>query len=177
MVTRKYIKDYKFSESVTQGGKIKTDAVYVGNYYRFVNPEGASKLRRLLLPLTVLAWVLYIVPLFPLTAAMHLMYVALPYAFAALPLGYLTASALVLMRNKAPFIRSIADKLSDRIPVCSMWTMVLTGVALVGEIVTAIVSPERMMVWDIVFSVSTAVICGIATWTFLHRAWVKTEKK
>ena len=44
MVTRKYIKDYKFSESVTARGGIRTEAVYVGKYYRFEDAAGAMKL-------------------------------------------------------------------------------------------------------------------------------------
>ncbi len=176
MVTRKYVKDYKFSESVTEGGKIKTEAVYVGDYFRFVDPKAAAKIRKYLLPLTILAWILYIIPLFPLTAAMHLMYVALPYAFAALPLGYLTASAVWFLRDKEPLVRSQADKISTRIPICTTWTMILTGIALVGEIVTAIADPGRMLVWDIAFSVCTAAVFGIAVWVFSHRADLKTKK-
>ena len=43
MVTRRYIKDYKFSESVTARGGIRTEAVYVGKYYRFEDADGAAK--------------------------------------------------------------------------------------------------------------------------------------
>ena len=55
MVTRKYIRDYKLSESVTARGGIRTEAVYVGKYYAFEDAalaERAARLLRLAVSLT-----------------------------------------------------------------------------------------------------------------------------
>ena len=48
MVTRKYVRDYKFSETLTDKGRLKTEAVYVGAYYRLAEPEAAKKTARLI---------------------------------------------------------------------------------------------------------------------------------
>ena len=72
MVTRRYIKDYKFSESVTARGGIRTEAVYVGKYYRFEDADGAAKSARLLLPGSLAAWLLFIAALLPKSGASRL---------------------------------------------------------------------------------------------------------
>ena len=96
MVTRKYIRDYKLSESVTARGGIRTEAVYVGKYYAFEDAALAERAARLLLPGCCLAWLLFVGALLPRSGASKLMWVILPYAFSALPLGYMTDSALLL---------------------------------------------------------------------------------
>ena len=83
MVTRRYIKDYKFSESVTARGGIRTEAVYVGKYYRFEDADGAAKSARLLLPGSLAAWLLFIAALLPKSGASRLMWVILPFAFSS----------------------------------------------------------------------------------------------
>lgn len=60
MVTRKYIKDYKLSESVTERGGIRTEAVYVGKHFEFADEAGAKKCARPLLWGGCAAWLLFL---------------------------------------------------------------------------------------------------------------------
>ena len=73
MVTRKYIRDYKLSESVTARGGIRTEAVYVGKYYAFEDAALAERAARLLLPGCCLAWLLFVGALLPRSGASKLM--------------------------------------------------------------------------------------------------------
>ena len=100
MVTRKYIKDYKLSESVTERGGIRTEAVYVGKHFEFADEAGAKKCARPLLWGGCGAWLLFLGALLPRTGASKLMWVILPFAFSALPLGYMTGSAILLWRRR-----------------------------------------------------------------------------
>ena len=158
MVTRRYIKDYKFSESVTARGGIRTEAVYVGKYYRFEDADGAAKSARLLLPGVLAAWLLFIAALLPRSGASRLMWVILPFAFSALPLGYMTDSAVYLWRRRGAvrLIRSETDKISKRLPVCAFWVLVLAGVAVIALAVTAMAAPEKVNVYDLIFGAGFA---------------------
>ncbi len=171
MVTRKYIKDYKFSESVTARGGIRTEAVYVGKYYRFEDAAGAMKSARLLLPGCLAAWLLFIAALLPKSGASRLMWVILPFAFSALPLGYMTDSAILLRRRMRceRLIRSDTDKLAKRLPVCAFWVLALAGVSVIALAVTAIASPEKVNAYDLIFGPCAALVAALGGAGFARR--------
>lgn len=177
MVTRKYIKDYKLSESVTSRGGIRTEAVYVGKYYRFEDTAGAMKSARLLLPGCLAAWLLFIAALLPRSGASRLMWVILPFAFSALPLGYMTDSAVHLWRRRAgKLIRSETDKISKRLPVCAFWVLVLAGVSAIALAVTAIAAPEKVNVYDLIFGPCAALIAALGGVGFARRETLRTAE-
>lgn len=171
MVTRRYIKDYKFSESVTARGGIRTEAVYVGKYYRFEDADGAAKSARLLLPGALAAWLLFIAALLPRSGASRLMWVILPFAFSALPLGYMTDSAVYLWRRRGAvrLIRSETDKIAKRLPVCAFWVLVLSGVSVIALAVTAIAAPEKVNACDLIFGPCAALIAALGGAGFARR--------
>ena len=172
MVTRKYIRDYKLSESVTARGGIRTEAVYVGKYYRFEDADGAAKSARLLLPGSLAAW-----PLLPRSGASKLMWVILPYAFSALPLGYMTDSALLLYRRRGKrLIRSESEKLSKRLPVCAFWVLALAGVSALALGVTALVSPGSVNGYDVIFGLCAALIAALGGYGFAVRERLRTAE-
>lgn len=134
MVTRKYIKDYKLSESVTERGGIRTEAVYVGKHFEFADEAGAKKCARTLLWGGCGAWLLFLGALLPRTGASKLMWVILPFAFSALPLGYMTGSAILLWRRQP---RGAAHTLGGgkalQAAACvRVWLMLLAGVSALG---------------------------------------------
>lgn len=177
MVTRKYVRDYKFSETLTDKGRLKTEAVYVGAYYRLAEPAAAKKAARSLLVLLGLAWCIFVGTMIPRTGAMRLTYVILPHAFLALPLGYLSGTAYRTRRAKERFVRSEADKLSGRIAPAAVSGMALSGIALFGEIVSAIVLPERMMGSDLLFGAGDAALLAMMMYAFCSRSAYRTVRE
>lgn len=174
-MTKKYIKDYKFSESVTERGRIKTEAVYVGSYYRFTDPELGGRLSRQLLPACVLLWAVFFAALIPESSSMRRMFVALPYAFTALPLGLLTGTAWRIRTQKQPFIHSDSDKISTRGPASMLFTMLLAGVSFLGAGIAALVRPESLSAGDALFIPLSAVLTVLSALVFTRRKGLKTE--
>lgn len=176
MVTRKYIKDYKLSESLTERGGIRTEAVYVGRHFEFADEAGAKKCARPLLWGGCGAWLLFLGALLPRTGASKLMWVILPFAFSALPLGYMTGSAILLWRRRgaARLIRSEAEKLSKRLPVCAFWLMLLAGVSALGLGVTALAAPESVNVYDVIFGLCAAAMAALGGYGFAVRERLRT---
>ena len=62
----------------------------------------------------------------------------------------MTGSAILLWRRRgaARLIRSEAEKLSKRLPVCAFWLMLLAGVSALGLGVTALAAPESVNVYE-----------------------------
>lgn len=177
MVTRRYIKDYKLSESVTARGGIRTEAVYVGKYFRFEDEGGAQKNARLLLPCCCAAWLLFIAALLPKSGASKLMWVILPFAFSALPLGFMTDSAALLWRRRGKrLIRSEMEKLSKRLPVCAFWVLLLAGVSAAALAVTAIAAPEKVNVYDVIFGPCAALVAAAGGLGFARRESLRTAE-
>ena len=177
MVTRKYIRDYKLSESVTARGGIRTEAVYVGKYYAFEDAALAERAARLLLLGCCLAWLLFVGALLPRSGASKLMWVILPYAFSALPLGYMTDSALLLYRRRGKrLIRSESEKLSKRLPVCAFWVLALAGVSALALGVTALVSPGSVNGYDVIFGLCAALIAALGGYGFAVRERLRTAE-
>lgn len=168
MVSRKYIKDYKLSESVTERGGIRTESVYVGGDYRLTASESIVRSLRTRFTLcAVCAWCAFLVSLLPSSRASHLIYVALPHAFVALPLFLMCQCVWYLRAGRGPYTHERADKVSKELAVRAAFTAGLAGVSLLGLLIALIVSPAQMLVGDIVFALGDAVIavCGILVFT------------
>lgn len=176
MVTRKYIRDYKLSEEVTARGGIRTEAVYVGKHFKFEDAAGAKGCAGRLLWGCCICWLLFLAALLPRTGASKLMWVILPFAFSALPLGFMTASAILLRRRSGSgaLIRSEADKLSKRLPVCSFWLALLSGAAALGLGVTALAAPEKVNAYDIIFGLCAAFTAVFGGYGFAVRERLRT---
>ena len=171
MVTRRYIKDYKLSEEVTARGGIRTEAVYVGKHFAFEDEAGARRCAGPLFWGCCAAWLLFIGALLPKSGASRLMWVIMPYAFSALPLGFMTDSAILLRRrlDAGRYIRSEHDKLSKRLPVCAFWLMLLAGASALGLGVTALASPESVNVYDVIFGLCAAALAALGGYGFAVR--------
>ena len=157
MVTRKYIRDYRFSETVDEKGRIRTEAVYVGKTFRFSEEESAKRSARAMLPMICLGWLAFIAALLPHSTASHTMYAILPFAFIALPLGRLTQTLWLLRGGKTRFIRSEAEKIHPRARSSSASVWILAALALAGEGIAAILS-AKLLFGDLIFALSCAVL-------------------
>lgn len=157
MVSRKYIKDYKLEDSLDARGRIRSKAVYIGGDYGFERPDQAStKAKWTVLGLNLGAWLLFIGALLPNSLAARTMYCVLPLAAAALPLALGTMGAYALMTTREPMRREQADKISQRLPIASLLTLIFSGAALLGFCAMLIFSAGKALPGDAVFAALTA---------------------
>ena len=90
MAKKKYVRDYEISETIDEKGRVRSVPIYVGSYFCFCDAAAAKKSGRLLAPAAALGWLAYIMALWLPSGAGKLMYVILPFVFAAVfEQGYL----------------------------------------------------------------------------------------
>ena len=103
MSRNRYVGDYRLVESIDGRGRIKTDYEYIGAAYFYA--EGADAARRALRRIAIgcaAGWLAFVGALTPVSSAMRTLFTALPFAFAALPLGLMSGVALGALRAKEP---------------------------------------------------------------------------
>ena len=177
MVSRKYIKDYKLSESVTERGGIRTESVYVGGDYRLTASQSQVRaLRTRILICTVCAWCAFLAALLPETRGSHLLYVALPHAFIALPLFLMSQCVWYLRAGRGPYTHERADKISRELPVRAAFTAGLAGVALIGLLIGLLTGPDKMLPGDLIFALGDAVIAACGVLIFTRRGQLSAKK-
>ncbi len=176
MVTKKYVKDYKFSETVTERGRIKTEAVYSGRYFRLKDASGAKKAAVPMLVMLGVLWLLVAAALVPNSGAAHILYVLVPYAFSALPLGKLTQSMLFVRRAGDKLIRSEADKISGQLPSAAVWLMILSGVPAAGLALTLLINKTAPGGADVFFAFVCAALFGAGAGIFRRRSVFSSEE-
>lgn len=175
MAKKKYVRDYEFSDTLDAKGRVKSVPVYVGAYFRFNDPAAAKKSRPLLLAAVLLGWIAYVMALWPPSGAGKLMYVILPFVFAAVPLWYLSAATWTLFRAEEKLKRSEAEKVAGNLPSASVFGIILTAVALIAEGVTAIAAPEKLNAADIAFAAGAGILCAAFVLSFSRRQAVATK--
>ena len=177
MAKGKYIKDYRIVETVNSRGGIRAETEYIGEPYVFQKgAQRAGKTRRLILFLCLLGWISFIAALFPESAGMRSLYVALPFAFSALPLFLLTDLMLTTLRVKEPMEHRTADKFDNRFPAQSLALAVLSGASLLGELIRFLTDREGMLAGDAVFSPCAAVLLACGVLAFSRRGELTTQK-
>ena len=176
MARGRYIKDYRIVESLNGRGGIRLETEYIGDPYVFVcGAEKAGKSRRICILLVLAGWLLFVVALVPNSAGMHTMYVSLPFAFAALPLGLMSSLLLSTLRLKEPMEHRVADRFENRFPAQALAVAVLPGISLAGEGLMLLLG-KQMIPGDWVFAACAAGLfaCGLAL--FLQRKVLRTRK-
>ena len=168
MARNRYMKDYRLIEQVDERGRIHTDYEYIGKDYRYAaGLETVRREKRAVTVLCALGWLAYLGGLVPNSGAMHAVYAALPYLFAALPLGFLTDVILTAMPDREPLRHSQADKLEKRYPAASMWTAILAAASLAGGLARLAL---RGGGWeDIPFFLCAALLAGVGFFAFSRR--------
>ena len=161
MVSRKYAGDYRLENRTDAKGRVKTVAVYRGRDYFFEDPRARERGTRRTLALLALAlWPELIVPLIPQTLAGRTAWIVLPYAAALMPALFLSMSVWNYLRAREPMHREIADRISGRVPICTLLTAILTLAALVGEIVQIILQWSLLAPADALFALCAAAACA-----------------
>ena len=171
MAKKKYVRDYEISETIDEKGRVRSVPIYVGSYFCFCDAAAAKKSGRLLAPAAALGWLAYIMALWLPSGAGKLMYVILPFVFAAVPLWYVAA----LLRAGDKLKRSEAEKVAGNLPSASVFGIILTAVALIAEGITAIAAPEKLNAADISFAAGAVILCAAFALSFSRRQAVATK--
>lgn len=175
MAKKKYVRDYEISETIDEKGRVRSVPVYVGSYFCFCDAAAAKKSRPLLLAAVLLGWIAYVMALWLPSGAGKLMYVILPFVFAAVPLWYVSSAVVALLRAGDKLKRSEAEKVAGNLPSASVFGIILTAVALIAEGVTAIAAPEKLNAADIAFAAGAGILCAAFVLSFSRRQAVATK--
>ena len=169
MSRNRYVGDYRIVESIDARGRVKSDYEYIGAPYVYAGDATAVKAARSRVALCcAVGWAAWLSALIPISAAMRALYVALPFAFAAIPLALTAGTAVSLFREKEPFEHRHADRLENRAPACTFFLALLGVIALIGEAVNAL-RGAQLLPGDAVFAVCAAVVVACAI--LCHRQW------
>ena len=177
MVRKKYIRDYRLVETVDEQGRIRSDYEYIGEEYVYcLGVDAVRRERRLALGFTAAGWLAFVGGLIPNAAGMRVLWVALPYLFAALPLGILTDTLLTAAPDAEPLRRQQADMLENRLPPAALFSAILSGAALAGELIRSLFA-GAFPLGDVLFSLCAAVLCAAPVCVFSRRTRFSCRKK
>lgn len=169
MSRNRYVGDYRIVESIDGRGRVKTDYEYIGAPYVYAGDAASVKAARTWVALgCAVGWAAWVAALIPVSAAMRALYIALPFAFAAIPLALWAGTAISLFRTREPFEHRHADRLENRAPACTFFVALLGVVALIGEAVSVLRGAE-LLPGDGIFAACAAVLVACAV--VCHRQW------
>lgn len=169
MARKKFIRDYRLVETIDGRGRIRSDYEYIGSDYFYV--QGAETVRRekkAVLAAVTAGWLAFAGALIPDSSGMHALYVALPFLFAAIPLGLLTDTLLSAAPRTEPLRHQQADMLENRYPPASLWTAILPAASLLGQLVRLLLG-GGMNGGDGVFILCAAVLTACGIFAFSRR--------
>ena len=165
MISKKYLKDYRLEEQIDSSGRAKTKAVYIGEYY-VISPDFSQSEKRLLLGLSILSALSFIGALIPVSQAVRVIYVSMPFVLSALPIFIMISTIVSFMQVKAPIKREQAERISNRLPACAFVLMILPSIAFIGQMITALVSWDIFPTGDIIFAVLSLTISATSAKIF-----------
>lgn len=176
MARGRYIKDYRIVESLNGRGGIRLETEYIGAPYFFAcGTERAGKCRKLCAALCLFGWLCFVGALIPNSAGMRTLYVSLPFAFTALPLGLMSSLLLSTLRLREPMEHRMADRFENRFPAQALGIAVLPGVSLAGEGVMLLLG-KQMLPGDGIFDLCAAALFASGLGLFLQRKTLRTRK-
>ena len=175
MSYKKYLQDYRVEEYTDKKGRVKSTAVYIGGDY-ILSPAVSVKDRRWIMAASILCWLALIGALIPKTNVSQLYYILLSFIFSALPLYFMTGAAVTLLSESDRMTRERAERISSRLPLCSIFTAILSGLAFIGVVITAFFSWNDMIYGDILFGALSLFITVAASFAFSKCRGIKANK-
>lgn len=176
MVSRKYLKDYLIVDRDGPGGRIRSEAVYVGGDY-ILSPNAASTDRRFVFCVSVFSWLCFAGALIPVSGAARLMHVILPFVAAAVPMYLSVSASSALLRTDGVMKRAEAERISKRLAPSFLFTAVMTFVSFAGLLISAAFVSSEHALGDLLFGVSALLISVSSAVSFAKcRRW-KTVRK
>ncbi len=133
---RRYAKDYEVEVERDNKGREKKVAVYVGELFDVsLDEEQLKKFRRTSMWLLGLAFAAQIAGGFVANLGMYAFFVALPYAFAFLPIYFLAMGVFRLPKEKRDYRREEVNLSFKRIKTYSVILLILASIGVIGEVV------------------------------------------
>lgn len=177
-MAKKYVKDYRLTDSVNTRGKLHTECEYIGGYFFFsADAEGVRRKARLLGVFCAAGWACWLAPLFCNNGAMHIPFISFPYLFAALSLWLMSTAAYTALTAKEPMKRRQADRLRTWIPGTSLATAILSGIALLGIAISLIFQIGSLNSFDWLFGSCAALLFTISVAVFSIRKAFRMEER
>ena len=177
MAKNKYSRDYRLIEEFSERGRVRTDYEYIGNpWYYSADSNIVEEEKKKALRYVLFASAAFIAALIPYSGMMHKLWIALPFAFSALPLFMLGDLVFALQRFKAPMEHRHADKLNNSYPARALAVLYLAGIAFVGEVIYLILYGVTVP-GDTVMVLCTAVIGFCSAMLFRKRTVLKAEER
>ena len=175
MAKRNYTSDYELEHSVDSRGNLKTSARYTGGMYGFEDPVRAKSARRRLLAADLLAWVLALAAMYPVSVSMRTLYVSLPFAFSLLPLALMTET-VILMQSREGFTHRQADRINSRFPFSSLVLFLMSAFSSAGAVLRIVISGTFPGNGDLVFMTGALGTVVCAGYSFSLRERIRCGK-
>ena len=154
MVSRKYTRDYRIEPCLDRNGHLRDRAVYCGTYYAFrADRDLVRRSMWVYMALAILVTATVILPMCFRCECMHRFYVIFPQIFLLLPVWFLWAG-LRLFFVEEKTTREEKDKIANRIPVASLFLLILSVISLGGAVAFLILETPAVADWF-------AVICSL----------------
>ncbi len=170
MVSGKYAKDYKLENVLGANGRIKTVSVYAGPYFAFkAGAASVKRTRTVCAAMCAAALAAAAVPLFVNTGVVHNYGVVLPFVLGLIPLFNLLAAMYRFIRAGEKVTREHKDKLGGRFLWASAALFVCAGGSMIGQIVWYFGHSAEICFADIAVSICTAVLMAAAAVLFLQK--------
>lgn len=168
MISKKYTKDYRVEARLTKHGKVRDEAIYCGEHFRFARPiEDVRRSFRYLAAAELGVALLTLLPMcFPCDYCKQ-MYIVLPLVLSLIPI-YLLFTALNRVRTAGEtVIREHRDKIANRFPAGALIQLIMAGLVLAAGVVFVFVGEPRTIDW--IFSALAVLRAALAVVIFLRR--------
>ncbi len=168
MISKKYTKDYRVEARLTKHGRVRDEAVYCGEHFRFARPqEDVRRSFRYLAAAELGMALLTIVPMCFPCAYCKQMYIVLPLVLSLIPV-YLLLTALNRVRTAGEtVIREHRDKIANRFPAGALLQLILQGLVLAAGVVFVFIGELNAIDW--VFTALAVLRAALSVLIFLHR--------
>ena len=178
MARGKYNKDYRLTEEFQANGRVRTGYEYIGNPWFFcADGETVAVNRKKALALVILCAGAFVVALVPFSLMMHTLWIALPFAFIALPIVMLGDLVIALQGFREPMEHRNADKLNNSYPARSLFMTYLSAIALAGEVIWLCLNGGFQTAGDAVMAGCTAALFCLALLLFRLRNFFRAEER
>ena len=155
MISKKYIDDYKVDLTLTNNGKWKDVAIYIGPSYQLnLMGKGRAVIIKQQILLNVIGWCLFFLPLLVYSTVTRTIYIILPYMFLFLVLFYQSTAVYRLSMLKCPCRREEKDKVEERMKGSSLSGMILSCISVVCSIIYIITINKNSNRGDLLFACS-----------------------
>ena len=176
MFSNKYLKDYRVEEYIDEKGRTRKEAIYIGGDYS-VSPPVSFRGKVLMVCLAALSLFAFLGALVPMINAARRSYIMLPFVVSALPMYFVIASTVSFLFSKEVMIRENAEKITRRLPPCAFFTLVLSGAAFLGTIISAAISWDSFIPGDFIFAALCLAVFAASSVIFIKCRKIKAVKR